>query len=264
MLGAALRSVLCREATEPYSMKSLLEELQASITGESRHREPLFPSYGSDKDSHLAQMLKISKLLRTPPYHSFHLLPIYEGFGEGEVRIVPPDTKTELGPGQWYEHGALREWHNRRRRKMWSTTPEIQQHIDEYETTNRHIRPSYLPPLADLDDASTSCSTSIEQHDTIMSEPDLVTDQHEDKTGQKRKYTHFIQDNPQELAYLSSNKKPHLTQDMPHCSPSGRVLPDPDEIYTDINNRVVATSGFDWGIPPPSYQQTNRYNRIWE
>ena len=35
-----------------------------------------------------------------------------------EINLVPPDPYMELTGDQWYEHGVLREWHERRRRGL--------------------------------------------------------------------------------------------------------------------------------------------------
>jgi len=37
-----------------------------------------------------------------------------------EINLVPPDPYIELTGDQWYEHGVLREWHERRRRGLVS------------------------------------------------------------------------------------------------------------------------------------------------
>lgn len=265
ILGAALQAILRREAISLHSMRPLLQELPRYTVGSSQTGAAF--TCQLSVSSHFKRTLKP---LCTPPYRSFYALPIHEG-GLERFHIVAPDMKMELDRGQWYEHGALREWHERRRRKIWSSTPEVQQHIDEYETTNQQIRPSYLPPLTDLNGATGSCFLSDGQH-TIDPDPSSIMGSHENTTGQKRKYSDQRQDDPQNPTHCSSNKRqrlvdpetPNLAQDSPHCSLSGKILPDPGEMTTDIGSRVGTNLEFDWAETSPGYQQTNPYDRIWE
>lgn len=86
--------------------------------------------------------ITLARSLNVAPYHSFYM------FYDDNVRLVPPDSKRELEYGQWYEHGALRDWHERRRTERWKPSYDSTFHLHKYEEHNLAIRPSYLPPLA--------------------------------------------------------------------------------------------------------------------
>lgn len=80
-----------------------------------------------------------SRRLNVVPYHSFFM------FRYENIKLVPLDPRKELHGGQWYEHGALREWHERRRRMMWHPLEGFFHIIYDYEEQNQAVKPSYRP-----------------------------------------------------------------------------------------------------------------------
>lgn len=85
-----------------------------------------------------------ARRLNVVPYHSFFM------FRNENIRLVPVDPIKELHDGQWYEHGALREWHERRRKMMWHPLEGHSHIIYDYEEQNQAVKPSYrLQPTAE-------------------------------------------------------------------------------------------------------------------
>lgn len=75
-------------------------------------------------------------------------------YHHNSFKFVPPGENIEIKGKEWYEHGILREWHERRRRKgLQFISPEVH----KYERINKLV-PSYE---TNTDVKATSTPTAI-------------------------------------------------------------------------------------------------------
>lgn len=203
-------------------LKDLRRHQDAAEYPESEH--PIM-SYSDNR-----QVWHLVRSLNVAPYRSFYMFEqhSFEGFN-----VVPPDTNKEIHNGQWYEHGALREWHERRRRKMChpvSSFEDVPCPIDEYERENRAIRPSYLPQLEEEDITSGSESepeSSDDDQDKIASSAvGSTAETHHDLTNE---------------AYLDADPSPRSTSHVREYA-SAKTRTSVSSIHDEIDDSHKCTT----------------------
>lgn len=181
-----------------------------------------------------------------------------------DINLVPPDRKKELRAGQWYEHGALREWHERRRRKIWNSRFGVQRgQIADFERQSRSARPSYLPSLTDrgkgseLKNCDSVCQNavgSLEARQPLPTHRETTNDEATDVDSP----LHRIADSQQpscNQGWRNTNSIQGDEREPRACPPIHSIVQDVLDMFKDESDRHSPALSSVW---------SDQYVRVWE